>query len=404
MNRQMGPPPPQQQPKPSPIVAPAAEDIKPQQTQQPISKPQSPKPTATVKLPSATVTPNPQVAAEPPPPPTESKPDVAAALAPPAPSLVQAAAPSNKTVPTAPKSGRIVPAVPLASPGPKPSTTTNGVPKEDPFTTSQPPTSQSIAKPLTVTAPTPVTKSIEEASRDARAAVRAAMAKLPSAPAAKKAGDSQQSAVDNLTAKVNEMKATENSRHSRQPGFQPSHRGPRGGFRGNRGQGDFQTRKIDVPKTDFDFESANAKFNKQDLAKEATASGSPVTATPVDTLASGSADALLPNGGRRESAAETGTPSYNKNSSFFDDISSEAKDRTDGTGGKLGGREFRNEERQKNMETFGQGSVDGNFRGGFRGRGRGRGGYNRGMRGGYAPRGARGGTRGARGGAVAAEN
>ena len=303
-------------------------------------------------------------------------------------------------MPTAPKSGRIVPAVPLASPGPKSSTTTNGVSKEDPFTTSQPPTSQDGAKPLTVTAPAPVTKSIEDASRDARAAVRAAMAKLPSAPAAKKASDSQQSAVDNLTAKVNEMKATENSRHSRQPGFQSNYRGPRGGSRGNRGQGDFQTRKIEVPKADYDFESANAKFNKQDVAKAATASGSP--ATPVETPTSGAADVPLMNGGRRESAAESGTPSYNKHSSFFDDISSEAKDRTDGTGGKLGGREFRNEERQKNMETFGQGSVDGNFRGGFRGRGRGRG-YGRGGRGGYAPRGARGGPRGARGGAIAAE-
>ena len=318
--------------------------------------------------------------------------------------MVQTVAPTNKAVPTAPKSGRIVPAVPLASPGPKLSTTTNGVPKEDSFATSQPPKVQAAAASLTVTAPAPVTKTIEEASRDARAAVRAAMAKLPSAPGAKKAGDSQQSAVDNLTAKVNEMKATENNRHSRQPGFVPNHRGPRGGFRGHRGQGDFHARKIDVPKTDYDFESANAKFNKQDLVKEAIASGSPISSTPADTPASSATDAPLANGGRRESAAETGTPSYNKNSSFFDDISSEAKERAEGSGGKLGGREFRNEERQKNMETFGQGSVDGNFRGGFRGRGRGRG-YGRGMRGGYIPRGGvRGGHRGARGGAVAAEN
>jgi len=61
---------------------------------------------------------------------------------------------------------------------------------------------------------------------------------------------------------------------------------------------------------------------------------------------------------------------YDKKSSFFDNISSELKDRDE----SKRGMEFRSEERKKNMETFGQGSVD-NYRGGYRSRGRGRGGY-----------------------------
>jgi protein LSM14 len=84
---------------------------------------------------------------------------------------------------------------------------------------------------------------------------------------------------------------------------------------------------------------------------------------------------------------------YNKKSSFFDNISSDLRDRmelqekSEKSGGQspIDGRAMRREERTKNMETFGQGSVDGGFRGGYRGgRGRARGGYGRsgGFRGG----------------------
>ena len=94
---------------------------------------------------------------------------------------------------------------------------------------------------------------------------------------------------------------------------------------------------------------------------------------------------------------------YNKSSSFFDNISSEIKDRNEEGGNKLGGREFRSEERQKNLETFGQGSVDNGYRGGYGrgGRGRGRGyGRGRGGRGGFEARGARSVVRGGRGAVV----
>lgn len=210
---------------------------------------------------------------------------------------------------------------------------------------------------------------LRDATQAAKAAVAMAMAKL------EKPELSQQTtanAMDNLTKKVNEMRVQ-------------SARGS-GGNRGNRGRGARQA-KVDVPDADFDFASANAKFNKRDVVKEAIA-GSPLTETAPTH---GSVPAP-------EASADTTNPSdpapYNKSRSFFDNISSEAKDRADNHGQKPGGREWRGEEQRKNMETFGQSSVDGGY-GGYRGRGRGRGG--RGGRGGYS-RGRGGGGGGGGGG------
>ena len=228
------------------------------------------------------------------------------------------------------------------------------------------------------------------------------MAKLPSAPVQKKPTNGE-SAIDNLTKKVNEMRTNDNIRTSRQPGtggYAAGHRGGRGGYRGGRLREEQPTKKVEVPKIDYNFAEANAKFNKQDL-KEAIATGSPVS-SPIDGSNDISTQALI-NGGRRESEQSVvipAAPGYNKTSSFFDNISSESKDRDDVAGKRIGGREFRNEEQRKNLETFGQGSVDNGYRGGFRGRSRGRG-Y-RGGRGNYAPRGGRGAVRGR--GSVAAES
>src|SRR5690606_12143632 len=91
-------------------------------------------------------------------------------------------------------------------------------------------------------------------------------------------------------------------------------------------------------------------------------------------------------------APGTVEPAYNKSRSFFDNISSEMKDRENATQ-KLGGAQWRGAETRKHIETFGQGSVDGGYRGYRGGRGRGRGGRGRGFRGG---RGGNGGYRGGR--------
>lgn len=365
------------------------------------------KPIATVKLPSASTTPGPPSAAQstPPSPPTETKPNVAAALAPPVPTASKAGSPVAKPVPTGPRNGRIMPVIPRLSPAIKPHVPVNGsLPSTSGNVDSG--RSKELAKPEgTRPSQTTKTEPFVDTNRDAKAAVAAAMAKLPPAPGQKKDHEvNGEGVVENLTNKVSEMRTSDTNGTSRQPargGHAGSHRGGRGGYRGGRHQTE-HVKKVEVPTTDYDFASANAKFNKQDLVKEAIATGSSI-ASPVDNSNDASVD--LVNGARKASGSSVIIPpvaSYNKTSSFFDNISSESKDRDDAAGKKLGGREFRSEEQKKNLETFGQGSVDNGYRGGFRGRGRGRG-YGRPRGGGYG-RGGRGGTRGLHGaGAVTGE-
>lgn len=362
-------------------------------------------PAVAVKLPSSSATPAPAVVAQDgPPPPTESKPDITAALAPPVSSVTKDAPPTfasaaAKAAPTAPKSGRIMPAIPLASPAAKPRAPINSASKSTATKVPAASTAPTDA-PATRSAQAP-TKSIEDASRDARAAVQAAMAKMPQASGQqRKQTNGESVAFDNLTNKVNEMRTNDNIRTSRQPGtggYAAGHRGGRGNHRNSRPRDEQQAKKMEVPKTDYDFAGANAKFNKQDLVKEAIASGDPI-ASPIDGDNT-SAEALT-NGahhGGEQSVTIPAAAGYSKSSSFFDNISSEAKDRDDK---KVGGREFRSEEQKKNLETFGQGSVDNGYRGGYRGRGRGRGGYRgRARDSGYAPGGGRG-----RGGAITADS
>jgi protein LSM14 len=191
------------------------------------------------------------------------------------------------------------------------------------------------------------------------------MAKLESGTSASAGGRPPQSnggGVDNLTKKVNEMRV--NARG----GAHGSH----GGRGGGRGRG-LRPSKVEVPESDFDFASSNAKFNKEDVAKEAIA-GSPIAEPSVNTP---------------EESSDGVPTAYNKTRSFFDDISSESKERRENKEQKQGGREWRGEEQRKNIETFGQGSVDNGHRN-YRGRGRGRGGRGRGYRGGSRGGGFRG--------------
>ena len=223
------------------------------------------------------------------------------------------------------------------------------------------------------------------------------MAKLGPVPGKSQGGNDS---IENLSRKVGEMRTDDRTRNPRQSGtggFAAGQRGGRGGRRPS-------TRTaIEVPTTDFDFESSNAKFNKQDLVREANATGSPLGTpagdeepkNPVDSAMNGSSangaaahdeDVVIPAAAQK---------TYNKSTSFFDNLSSEVKDRNAAQeeGKPQGGREFRGEERKKNFDTFGQANVDGGYRGGFRGRGgrgRGYGGRGRGSgvaRGGYETRG-----------------
>jgi len=400
-------PQPAQQPQPSqqqPPQPPSTTSTTPSQ-QKPKSQQQSPeKKTVAVKLPSQSTTPVPGVLPVPtqkgPTPPIESKPDVATALAPPTVSSAQVPAALGKLAPTGPKSGHIMPAVPLSSPGIKPATTSKGPLQASSGNTVQ--TSTNTGLPHNSSHPSQTAAaSLQDATRAATAAVAAAMAKLPPAPNQKK---QPADGVEHLTKKVDEMRTHEHIRHSRQPGTGGYAVGNRGGGRGGYRDGRHHepTKNVEVPTTDYDFQSANAKFNKQDLVKEAIASGSPV-GTPGEAApaTNGSSDASVNGTGRKGSEHSLVTPSataggsYNKSTSFFDNISSESKDRDDTNRPKPGGREWRGEEQKKNLETFGASSVDNGYRGGFRGRGRGRG-FGRGRGGGGG--GYAGGAQGARNG------
>ena len=253
----------------------------------------------------------------------------------------------SKSASGAPRNNRVIPVVPLSGSAAKPFQLPNAGRA-----------TQANAKPAATAGP----NTVEDATSAARAAVAVAMAQL---------GTTGGTAMDNLTNKVNEMRV-----HAGHAGHASrATAAPRGG-RGRGGR--HGTQKVEVPDSDFDFAQSNAKFNREEIAKEAIA-GSPLTEhvsepfeqTPEDEVASDGNPAIA----------------YNKTRSFFDNISSEAKDRADTGGHKPGGREWRGEEQRKNMETFGQGSVDGGYRN-YRGRGRGRGGRGRGF-----GRGGRGGSR-----------
>ncbi|OXB61796.1 hypothetical protein ASZ78_004069 [Callipepla squamata] len=196
------------------------------------------------------------------------------------------------------------------------------------------------------------------------------------------------------------QKSLESQEHRRVPGA-PSVRRGRGGHRGGRGR--FGIRRDGPMKfeKDFDFESANAQFNKEEIDREfhnklklkedklekpeKPVNGEDKGDSGVDTQNSeGNADEEDPLGPNCY---------YDKTKSFFDNISCDDN------------RERRPtwaEERRLNAETFGIPLRPNRGRGGFRGRGgigfrggRGRGGG----RGGFTtPRGFRGGFRGGRGG------
>ena len=270
--------------------------------------------------------------------------------------------PGKGAIPDA-RNGKIVPAVPLAK------AVAGSTKKSTPLqATTVNTTSGSV--PKTSQAATQAALNQQTATTQAAtAAVAAAMAKLGTAT-----GNNQKTTasegIDNLTKKVNEMRTDEKMRNLRQSGaggYSSGYRGRGGARRGAREQG----KGIEVPKSDFDFESANAKFNKQDIAKGPANAITDATA-PVSNGATQKEDSAKEAG-----ADATTAPLYNSTSSFFDNISSDLKDREPGPDAarKPSGQEFRNEERKRNLETFGLGSVEGGFRGGYRGRGRGRGGY-----------------------------
>ncbi|GAA95390.1 hypothetical protein E5Q_02044 [Mixia osmundae IAM 14324] len=116
------------------------------------------------------------------------------------------------------------------------------------------------------------------------------------------------------------------------PGIGAEATNGRGG--GSRRAPQAPARPVDVPATEFDFQESNAKFSK-DAAPD-------LVTIPADETF------------------------YDKKSSFFDDISTEIKERAINNEQRFD----RNAERNKNLNTFGEAGVaNRGRRGGFRGRG-----------------------------------
>jgi len=116
------------------------------------------------------------------------------------------------------------------------------------------------------------------------------------------------------------------------------------------------SKHISLPDSDFDFESANAKF-KELSNKEADKNDKKEQAEDGNSQ---DGDVQEENG----TEEKTQENFYNKSSSFFDNISCESKDRAEEQGKKFDRRAKQYEERKLNMETFGQATVN---RGGHRG-------------------------------------
>ncbi|XP_069113012.1 LOW QUALITY PROTEIN: protein LSM14 homolog B-like [Argopecten irradians] len=170
-------------------------------------------------------------------------------------------------------------------------------------------------------------------------------------------------------------------------------RGPRGGSRPPRGGGRPQSgRPTESPlkfEGEFDFESSNAQFDKEEIERELKQK---LTISDKVPTTNGEKEGSIENGG--DNSTSTNNPPeeeeddlfYDKAKSFFDNISCEATERAKGST-----RTSWREERKLNVETFGVSDFPRrNFRGG---RGYGNRGY-RGGRGGYYRGPPRGGPRG----------
>lgn len=168
----------------------------------------------------------------------------------------------------------------------------------------------------------------------------------------------------------------------------------RGGIRGAprgqsaRGRGSGRPHEPIKFEGEFDFESSNAQFDKEEIERELKQK------LTLDDSSKVNGEKTVENG---EGGEEDDECFYDKSKSFFDNISCEASDRAKGKQSRPSWKE----ERKLNAETFGTSDPRRGYRGrgGFRGnrgynnyngyRGRGRGGN-----GGYRGRGGYGGGRG----------
>ncbi|XP_056101703.1 LSM14A mRNA processing body assembly factor a isoform X2 [Rhinichthys klamathensis goyatoka] len=233
----------------------------------------------------------------------------------------------------------------------------------------------------------------------------------PSAPAVTTALTAlgRKSPVSTRAASTNTQMPVDLAEQMRAAGHPAARRGRAGG---HRGRGRFPVRREGPMKfeKDFDFESANAQFNKDEIDKEFQSKlklkdEKPEKALNGEDKADSGVDTQNSEGNADEEVPLGSNCYYDKTKSFFDNISCDdtrkAAERSGGSG--FPRRNTWAEERRMNAETFGIPLRRG--RGGFRGRGgmgfrggRGRG-FSRGSFGSYpGGSGFRGAFRGSQGG------
>ncbi|KAJ3368497.1 hypothetical protein GGF31_006317 [Allomyces arbusculus] len=178
--------------------------------------------------------------------------------------------------------------------------------------------------------------------------------------------------------------------HSRSPspaGRQPHHQHHYGGHhhqsghrRGGHRTGSGRARQprgpVEIPKEAFDFEGANAKLNKDDLVKEFAKLGFNQNGEGSDSDSDGDDDHLADEAQPvpQKVVIPPRQEFYDKKTSFFDNISCEARARQEALArGGLDPQQRRarmHEERKLNVETFGTATPASRMgRGGSRGRG-----------------------------------
>jgi len=138
-------------------------------------------------------------------------------------------------------------------------------------------------------------------------------------------------AIGDLRSSAANVNANPNSRGN----------GARRGGNNNNNNRDVKVGDIRVPATDFDFEGSNALFDKNALAP-------PTSAKPEGTEVE-----------EGEVPEEDVEKAYNPGKSFFDSLSSSTQapplaQRGSGRGGRGGPRNRREEERERNVATFGE--------------------------------------------------